>query len=232
MSRQLLRLGLLIVLVLGGCAAPPPPTPLPEPTPPPIPESRVDPLTLNLVPVYDRQAGVTLAQALVQHYLQGPYYRMATPLLLAQQYRAGHALHSPDSHRLLVVYHNDQGWGSLGVTAGLDSIMNAFRVLRGGEQGYALVLKRVRICLNTGADRAPSWQGQRWAFSPTRPGRFECSGQTNGSLFQLGSGLPGALGPYTESGDTVLYARDWSTLQQIASLLAHQFPHLKVPRVY
>ena len=94
------------------------------------------------------------------------------------------------------------------------------------------MLKRVRICLNTGADRAPVWQGNRWLFSSTQPGRFECSGQTKGSLFQLGSGLPGVLGPYAEAGDTVLYARDWSTLQQIASLLAHQFPHLRVPRVY
>ncbi len=229
MRRQLLRLGVLIVLMLGGCAAPPPPPPTPTPV---VTEPRVEPLTLNLVPVYDRQAGVTLAQALVQHYLRGPHYRMATPLLLAQQYRAGTALHTPDKHRLLVTYRNDQGWGSLSVTAGQGSLMNAFRVQRDGEQGYALVLKRVRICLNTGADQAPSWQGNRWAFSQTRPGRFECSAQTRGSLFQLGSGLPGGLGPYAESGDTVLYARDWSTLQQIASLLAHQFPHLKVPRVH
>lgn len=227
MSRRLLHLGLLIVLVLGGCAAPPPP-----PSTPVVTEPSVEPLALELVPVYDRQAGVTLAQALVQHYLQGPHYRMATPLLLAQQYRAGTELHTPDNRRLLVTYHNDQGWGSLSVTAGQGSIMNAFRVRRDDELGYALVFKRVRICLNTGADQAPSWQGNRWAFSRTRPGRFECSGQTRGSLFQLGSGLPGVLGPYAESGDTVLYARDWSTLQQIASLLAHQFPHLRVPRVH
>ncbi len=225
MKRRLLRSGLLIALVLGGCAAPPPPTPL-------VSEPRIEPLTLNLVPVYDRQAGVTLAQALVQHYLHGPHYRMATPLLLAQHYRAGTELHTSDARRLLVTYHNEQQWGSLAITAGQGSIINAFRVQRGDERGYALVLKRVRICLNTGADEAPSWQGTRWAFSPIQPGRFECSGQTKGSLFQLGSGLPGVLGPYAESGDTVLYALDWSTLQQIASLLAHQFPHLKVPRVY
>lgn len=223
--RHLLKPGLLLALLLGGCAAPPPP-------PPVVMEPRVEPLRLDLVPVYDRQAGVVLAQALVNHYLQGPHYRMATPLLLAQQYRTGTELHTPDARRLLVTYHNDQGWGSLSVTAGQGSIINGFRVQREGESGYALVLKRVRICLNTGADQAPSWQGHRWVFSPTQPGRFECSGQTNGSLFQLGSGLPGALGVYTESGDTVLYARDWSTLQQIASLLAHQFPHLRVPRVH
>jgi len=227
MSRQLLRLGLLAVLLLGGCAAPPPPPPEKAVIAP-----QVEPLTLVLVPVYDRSSGVVLAQALVEHYLQGPHYRMSTPLLLAQQYRAGTALHTPDSQRLLVTYHNDRSWGSLSVTAGQGSIINAFRIQREGEQGYALVLKRVRICLNAGADRAPVWQGNRWLFSSTQPGRFECSGQTKGSLFQLGSGLPGVLGPYAEAGDTVLYDRDWSTLQQIASLLAHQFPHLRVPRVY
>lgn len=226
MSRSLLRLGFLTLLLLGGCAAPPPP-PVKVVT-----EPQIEPLTLNLVPVYDRQTGVVLAQALVRHYLQGPHYRMSTPLLLTQQYRAGTELHTPDARRLMVTYHSDQDWGSLAVTAGQGSIMNAFRVQRDGEQGYALVLKRVRICLNTGADRAPSWQGGRWEFSSFKPGRFECSGQTKGSLFQLGSGLPGVLGPYAEAGDTVLYARDWSTLQQIASLLAHQFPHLKVPRVH
>jgi hypothetical protein len=227
MSRQLLRLGLLAVLLLGGCAAPPPPPPEKAVIAP-----QVEPLTLVLVPVYDRSSGVVLAQALVEHYLQGPHYRMSTPLLLAQQYRTGTALHTPDPKRLLVTYHNDRSWGSLSVTAGQGSIINAFRIQREGEQGYALVLKRVRICLNAGADRAPVWQGNRWLFSSTQPGRFECSGQTNGSLFQLGSGLPGVLGPYAEAGDTVLYDRDWSTLQQIASLLAHQFPHLRVPRVY
>ncbi|MBV0933902.1 hypothetical protein [Marinobacterium weihaiense] len=224
MRRQCL--GLLLVLVLGGCAAPPPPPPAP------VDALRVTPLMLNLTPVYDRQAGVVLAQALVQHYLQGPHYRMSTPLPLARQYRAGSVLHSPDPQRLLVTYQQGRQWGSLAVTAGQGGIISAFRVQQEGEQGYALVLKRVRICLNAGADRAPVWQGQRWAFSPTRPGRFECSGQTNGSLFQRGSGLPGLLGPYVDEGDTVLYDRDWSTLQQVASLLVHQFAHLKVPRIH
>lgn len=189
-------------------------------------------MTLDLVPIYDRRAGVVLAQALIQHYLQGPHYRMSAPLPLAKDYQAGTALYTPDARRLLVGYHQGVRWGGVSVTAGQGSIINAFRLQRERGSDYALVLKRVRICLNTGADRAAVWQGNRWAFSTTQPGRFECSGQTNGSLFQLGSGLPGALGPYAEAGDTVLYARDWSTLHQIASLLAHQFPHLKVPRVH
>lgn len=223
MIRQLLRAGLLTALMLAGCAAPPPPERRAE--------TEVTPLPLRLQPVYDRMAGVALAQALVEHYLHGPHYRMSTPLLLAQQYRALNAQPTPDPQRLLVAYRDGERWGSVAVSAGRDSLVNAFRVRHRDEEGYALVLRRVRICLNTGADRAPQWQGSRWQFSPQQPGRFECSGQTNGSLFQPGSGLPGLLGPYVEAGDSVLYARDRASLHQLASLLAHQFPHLRVPHV-
>lgn len=217
-----LRIALILALLLTGCAAPPPSKPL---------QDAVTPLPLSVVPVYDSRAEIQLGQALVQHYLTGPYYRISAPLLLTQQYQARTAADSPDPQRMLALFSNSGGrWGFVSVSVGQGSVMNLFQVQHRGETGYALVLKRARICFNTGADQPPRWQGRSWSYS-RQPGQFECSGQTRGSLFQLGSGLPGALGPYAESGDTVLYSRDRQPLQQIASLLKHQFRHLQVPQI-
>jgi hypothetical protein len=218
-----LRLALLVALLLSGCAAPPP-----DSTPV---QQAVRPLPLSIVPVYDSRAEVQLAQALVQHYLSGPYYRISAPLLLSQQYQARHAANTSDPQRMLALFSHPQGrWGFVAVSVAQGSVMNLFELQHRGQPGYALVLKRARICFNTGADQPPRWQGRSWVYSP-QPGQFECSGQTNGSLFQVGSGLPGALGPYAESGDTVLYSHDRQSLQQIASLLKHQFRHLRVPPI-
>ena len=234
MRSKLIRL-LLLSLLLAGCSVSPPPTPVPEPEPKPEPEprvrARVTPLPLTIVPVYDSRAEVVLGQALVRHYLAGPYYRISSPLLLDRQYRPGHALHAPDPRRMLTLYRHPEGrWGFVSVSVAQGSVMNLFSLQHRGTTGYALVLKRARICFNTGAESPPRWQQHGWAYS-SQPGRIECSGQTNGSLFQVGSGLPGALGPYAEAGDTVLYSRDRQSLEQIASLLKHQFRHLRVPQI-
>ena len=189
------------------------------------------PLPLTVLPIHDRRTEVVLGQALVEHYLSGPYYRMTTPLLLAQQYQPSHVAYTPDSQRMLVLFRHPEGhWGFVSVNLAQRGVINLFELQHQNARGYALVLKRARICLNTGAGRPPRWQGRSWEYA-LQPGRIECSGQTNGSLFQTGSGLPGALGPYAEAGDTVLYSRDRQSLQQIASLLKHQFPHLRVPQV-
>lgn len=221
-----LRVPLVLAVLLGGCAAPPPPPPEPKQ------ELTVTPLSLRpLMPVAATRTTDALAQELVNHYLQGPHYRMSLPLVLAQQYQPLGAAPVSDPRRLMMLYRQGNNWGSLAVTAAQGSIMNAFRVQREGETAYALVFKRVRICLNAGADQPPRWQGGRWMFSQTRPGHFECSGQTRGSLFQLGSGLPGLLGPYVEAGDTVLYGRNWNELRTLATRLVQRFPHLDVPRI-
>ncbi len=221
-----LRVAFLLTLLLGGCAAPPPPVSEPRQQ-----EPGVSPLPLSIVPVYDSRAEVQLGQALVQHYLSGPYYRISAPLLLSQQYQARYAADTSDPQRMLALFSHPQGhWGFVAVSVAQGSVMNLFELQHRNETGYALVLKRARICFNTGADQPPRWQGRSWVYA-SQPGQFECSGQTNGSLYQLGSGLPGALGPYAESGDTVLYSRDRESLQQIASLLKHQFRHLRVPQI-
>lgn len=221
-----LRLAVVLVLLLSGCAAPPPPVPEPEQQ-----AQQVRPLPLYIVPVYDSRAEVPLAQTLVQHYLTGPYYRISAPLLLSQQYQARYAADTGDPQRMLALFsHGNGDWGFVAVSVAQGSVMNLFELQHHGRTGYALVLKRARICFNTGADQPPRLQGRRLEYS-AQPGQFECSGQTNGSLYQLGSGLPGALGPYAESGDTVLFSHDRSSLQQIASLLKHQFRHLRVPQI-
>ncbi|MBP0049264.1 hypothetical protein H9C73_11000 [Marinobacterium sp. AK62] len=217
------RTPVLLALLLAGCAAPPP-----TPKAPPAPEISVTPVPLH--PLTLRVSGQGLTDTLVTHYLQGPYYRLSLPLLLDQQYRQVDS-QQPEPRRFLAIYRSQRDWGSVSVTAGRGSIMNAFRVQGGGRDGYALVLKQVRICLNADADNAPYWQSGRWVFSPSRPGRFECSGRTRGSLFQKGSGLPGLLGPYAEDGDTVLFDTDWTRLQQIAARLSARFPHLRVPHI-
>lgn len=225
--RPLLRVALLAAALLAGCAAPPPAV-----SPPPPATEAVTPLPLRpLVMVTEAAPDLVLAEQLLSHYLHGPYYRMSLPLMLSQQYQPVHAEHSTDTRRLMLLYRQGDVWGSLAVTAGRGSILNAFRIERNGTAEYALVLKRFRICLNAGADGAPQWHHGRWEFSSTRPGRFECSGRTNGSLFQPGSQIPGVLGPYAEDGDTVLYSRDWDTLGHLASLLAHRFPHMNVPHI-
>ncbi len=225
LRKPLLLASLTLAMLLGGCAAPPP-APEPDQT------LTVTPISLlPLMPVAAVNSSDALAQELVTHYLNGPHYRMSLPLVLDQQYRPVGAASVSDPNRLMVLYRQGNSWGSLAVTAAQGSIMNAFRIQRGTNTDYALVFKRVRICLNAGADQAPRWQGGRWVFSPTGPGHFECSGQTRGSLFQLGSGLPGLLGPYVESGDTVLYGHSWNELRTLATRLSQRFPHLDVPRI-
>lgn len=220
---------LALTLLLAGCTLSPPPVSVPEPEP--APRESVTPLPLTIVPVYDQRAEVVLGQALVRHYVTSPYYRISSPLLLERQYQPSHAAYTPDSERMLALFRGPEGrWGFVSVSVAQGSVMNLFSLQHRGTTGYALVLKRARICFNTGAQQPPRWQGHGWNYA-SHPGRIECSGQTNGSLFLAGSGLPGVLGPYAEAGDTVLYSRDRQSLQQIASLLKHQFRHLRVLQI-
>jgi len=222
---------LALTLLLAGCSVSPPPVSVPVPEPEPVPQGIVTPLPLTVLPIQDSRTEVMLGQALVRHFLTGPYYRMTTPLLLTRQYQPSHAAYTSDSQRMLALFRQQEGhWGFVSVNVAQRGVINLFELQHQNARGYALVLKRARICLNAGANRPPRWNGRGWDYS-LQSGRFECSGQTNGSLFQPGSGLPGALGPYAEAGDTVLYSRDRQSLQQIASLLKHQFRHLRVPQV-
>lgn len=228
--RKLLYPLLLLAVLLGGCAAPPPAAP-------PVvkkPKTEVTPRPLQVSRIGGTGTEQQLALALLSHYLGAPLYRMSNPLPMSRNYQISEAMRSPDGQQLVVTMRSrDTGerWAFVTASVAPGAVMNAFNVVRDGEPGYALVLKRVRFCLVEGADQPPVWGGHGWAFSHTRPGRFECSGQTRGSLYQAYSGMPGLLGDYFQSGDTVLYDRHWGILLQIASNLAALFPNLQVPQI-
>jgi hypothetical protein len=152
---------------------------------------------------------------------------------MSRDYRLTGTLRSPNGQQVIVMLRHPQQprWALVTLTAAPGAVMNAFDVVRNGQPGHALVLKNMRICLVEGADQPPVWGGTGWAFSKTGPGRFECSGQTNGSLYQPYSGMPGMMGVYAEAGDTVLYGERWPLLREIAAGLVAVFPNLEVPRI-
>ena len=213
--------GLLISMLLAGCSAPPPKTVVKlEPSVTPVPLSRVFSATSD--------SGSMLANLLLDHYLTAPFYKMANPLMLAR-YQAGDSALSSDGKQLLQLYKSDTSWGFVSVSTGYSPIVNMFELFDGHKTNYALVLKDVKICMVEGADRAPKWNGTQLLHSKVQPGKFECSGSTRTSLFQAGSGMPGRLGIYFESGDTVLYDSDRQRLERIAALMAQRFSHLSIP---
>jgi len=175
-----------------------------------------------------RDSGSELANLLLQHYLTAPSYKMSNPLMLSR-YNSVDTRISADGKQLLQLYNASNNWGFISVSTGFSPIINLFEVFNGEQTNFALVLKDVKICLVEGADRAPEWQGTQLRHSTRQPGKFECSGQTRGSLFQPYSGMPGALGVYFESGDTVLYDSSRQRLERIASLMAQRFNHLSIP---
>ena len=213
--------GLLISMLLAGCSAPPPKTVVKlEPSVTPVPLSRVFSATSD--------SGSMLANLLLDHYLTAPFYKMANPLMLAR-YQAGDSALSSDGKQLLQLYKSDNSWGFVSVSTGYSPIVNMFELFDGHKTNYALVLKDVKICMVEGADRAPKWNGTQLLHSKVQPGKFECSGSTRASLFQPYSGMPGRLGIYFESGDTVLYDSDRQRLERIAALMAQRFSHLSIP---
>lgn len=213
-----------LALFLVGCSAPPPkPKPLFEPGVRPIP------IQLGLpTPVDD---GARLADLLIEHYQQGPAYRMSLPVVLSG-YSRDKTLSSPDRRHLMQLYQSGTAWGFVSISMATNPVLNAFELTdQQGSKSYALVLRNARICLDAGAARPPFWGGQSWIHSTVNPGKFECSGQTRGSLYQPNSGMPGRLGYYFASGDTVLYDKQQSRLQNIAALLSQRFVNLSIPEI-
>jgi len=196
-------------------------------------ERPVTPRPLKVAPLAGYGPEQQLALALISHYLGAPLYRMSNPLPMSRDYQITEVQRSPNGQQVMVVMrHRDQAhWAMLTLTAAPGAVMNAFDVVRNSQPGYALVLKNMKICLVEGADKPPAWGSNGWRFSQTGPGRFECSGQTKGSLYQPYSGMPGLMGVYAEDGDAVLYGERWPELRDIASGLVTVFPNLQVPRI-
>lgn len=219
MTRWILASLMGLVLLAGCSSAPAPDKVVREPSVTPLPIAKISSATGD--------SSSDLARLVLQHYLTGPSYKMSNPLMLSR-YALGDTLLSSDGKQLLQLYSANNSWGFVSISTGYSPVVNLFEVFNGDETNYALVLKDVKICLVEGADKAPQWQGTQLRHSTRQPGKFECSGQTRGSLFQPYSGMPGALGIYFESGDTVLYDSDRQRLERIAALMSQRFNHLSL----
>ncbi len=220
-AKRILIGSLFTFMLLAGCSAPPLKTVAKQ-------ESSLTPLALARVYSATSSSGSDLSTLLLDHYLTAPSYKMSNPLMLTR-YQAGDSALSSDGKQLLQLYESDNNWGFVSVSTGYSPIVNLFELFDGATTNYALVLKDVKICMVEGADRAPKWNGTQLLHSKIRPGKFECSGNTRTSLFQPYSGMPGRLGIYFESGDTVLYDSDRQRLERIAALMAQRFSHLSIP---
>ncbi|SEG87299.1 hypothetical protein [Marinobacterium lutimaris] len=219
----------VIGALLAGCAGKTPEAPVK-----PKLENSVTPKPLQVGQLQGYGQEQQLALALVSHYLGAPLYRVSNPMQISRDYRIGGAMKSPNGNQAVILFRaldDTQRWAMVTLSVQPGAVMNAFDVVRNGQPGYALVLKNARICTVEGADNPPVWGGSGWAFSQTGPGRFECSGQTKGSLYQSYSGMPGMMGAYAESGDTVLYDERWPLLQAVANGMAALFPNLQVPKI-
>jgi len=219
MTRWILA-SLMGLVLLAGCSSAPAPDKV-------VRESSVTPLPIAKISSATGDSSSDLARLVLQHYLTGPSYKMSNPLMLSR-YELGDTLLSSDGKQLLQLYRANDSWGFVSISTGYSPVVNLFEVFNGDKTNYALVLKDVKICLVEGADKAPQWQGTQLRHSTRQPGKFECSGQTRGSLFQPYSGMPSALGIYFESGDTVLYDSDRQRLERIAALMSQRFNHLSL----
>ncbi len=213
---------LVLAAVIAGCSAPPKQQVQVQVEP------SVRPMSLVHQPLKtysDQQMALTL----LNHYQTGPAYSLSVPLELSG-YQPSQALRSPDHRQWLQLFQKENRWGFVSVVTGRNPIMNGFELTdEKGGKSYALVLKNAKICLVAGAARAPFWGGSSWVHSTVNPGKFECSGQTRGSMFTPYSGMPGRLGVYFMSGDTVLYENSRENILNLADYLSHQFTHLSVP---
>ncbi|MGH1460865.1 MAG: hypothetical protein ACRBB6_02400 [Neptuniibacter sp.] len=225
-----MRVGVLILLFLmGGCASKTPQ--ITEPLPKPV--EKVEPVALDIhdSDVADIYEG--FLQPLISNVGQELFYQSVSGKRLYWGYTYSHKISDTDPKKNIFAFKSkdEARWGYLTAGSGNNAIANAF-LIQNQQVGlaYALVLKRIKICLVTEASGLPEWHYNRWIY-PEKPGYFECTGMTNKSLFRVGTGLPAILGPYYEEKDTILIFRQFSELQQIVQALKQQFPHLKIPIV-
>ncbi|WP_415886065.1 hypothetical protein ACMXYO_15670 [Neptuniibacter sp. QD37_6] len=216
----------LLVGLLSACAgktvqqAPPV---QPEPKPISVPYSTNYPSS----PVAD------YLQPLIYNLSLEPYYDLVNPKRIANSYVFDRQIDETDPRKLVFAYRSkfDNSWAYVTSGIGRVPVANVISFSHPNfGSGYALVLQQFKVCLVTQASAPPMWQRGKWIF-PVKPGYFECTGLTNKSIFQIGYGLPGALGPYFGEKDTVLVFKDLGQLQQILVALKIQFPLLQVPEV-
>ena len=171
-------------------------------------------------------------QPLFRAFSQRSIYQLSNGIRLKRQYRFLRQVASDDTDKTILSFKQRGGsqWGYLSTSVGKNSIANAFAVKAAGQpMSYALVLKRLRICLVSAADKLPIWDQGQWLFPTNKPGSFECTGATRQAIFNRRSGFPAVLGPYYAENDTLLVFDRPSDLKRVVYALKHQFPQLRIP---
>ncbi|WP_415904600.1 hypothetical protein ACMXYW_15145 [Neptuniibacter sp. QD48_55] len=217
---------LLLVGILSACAGKTvqqAPTVQPEPQPISVPYS----INYSSSPVAD------YLQPLIYNLSFEPYYDLVNPRRITNSYVFDGQVDDTDPSKLVFAYRSkfDDSWAYVTSGIGRSPVANIISFSHPNfGNGYALVLQQVKVCLVTQASAPPLWRGGKWIF-PVQPGYFECTGLTNRSIFKIGYGLPGALGPYFGDKDTILVFKNLGQLQQILVSLKAQFPMLRIPNV-
>lgn len=221
---------LLLFLFLGGCASQGPQVTEPDPEV----VDKVEPVSLNVDPVMSKDFLASYVRPLVANLGQEAHYQLVNGKRLFRHYVYSHQIQESDAKKTVFAFKAKSGphWGYITTGTGARAVANAFYI-QNKQVGvaYALVLKRMKICLVTQSEGLPEWRDGRWLF-PEQPGFFECTGMTNKNIFSVGTGLPMVLGPYYEEKDTILVFRQFSELQQVVQSLKQQFPYLIVPVIH
>jgi hypothetical protein len=219
-----------LLVVLGGCASQSPQiAPVPKPF-----VDRVEPLAIELLEGSNTDLYLGYVLPLSNNLGGENFYQLLNGPQLLHEYVYSHQIEESDPNKTVFAFKAKAGshWGYITTGIGREAIANAF-LIENKQVGvaYALVLKRLKLCLVTQSEGLPVYNGQRWNF-PDKPGYFECTGMTNKNIFRVGTGLPTVLGPYYEEKDTILVFRQFSELQQVVQSLKQQFPYLSVPVIY
>jgi len=223
----------LCLAVLSGCAAQAPKIESPQ-SERKLSMERVEPLAMGALGALSDDPYQVYARPLINNLSASALYKILNGKRLQQGYVYSHQIVESDPNKTVFAFRSKQGdeWGYLTTGLGRQAIANAFLIENQFiGAAYALVLKRVRICLVTQSQGLPEYNQSRWSF-PKKPGYFECTGMTNKSIFKVGTGLPAVLGPYYGEKDTILIFKQFSELQQIVQSLKYQFPQLKVPAIH
>lgn len=192
----------------------------------------VYPLMLNISDKRRFEPYRDYLQPLLRALAQGSVYQLDNPVRLQRQYRFLRQVQSSDAEKTILSFkqRNGKQWGYISTSVGKNSIANAFAIKTAGQpMSYALVVKRLRICLVSAAAELPGWRQGQWRFSANKPGSFECTGATKQAVFAPSSGFPAVLGPYYAENDTVLVFDRPSDLKRVVQALKHQFPQLVIP---
>lgn len=217
---------LVLSLLMVGCAGQKPKVEVET-----KPVLQVTPLNITLPNQYRFSPYSDYISPLLSNLTQESFYNLSNPQLLIGGYNYSHEVISSDHRKTVFVFESleNNDWGYITTGIGRKPIANAF-LIEGSSLGsvYGLVLKQTKICFVSQANGYPVVNGTKWSFSSS-PGLFECTGLTNTSIFGIGTGLPGLLGPYVDEKDTVFVFRSWGQLQQVLWALKHQFPTLVIP---